>query len=76
MRIRHGLDGTNAVSDSTENRDLVAMINEARDPAEVDRIAAMARHRERGRRRAASESATDRPRRRGLLFGRALGFRH
>jgi hypothetical protein len=77
MKLRHGLDGTNAVHDTTEDRDLVAMINEARDPAEVDRIAAMARHRERGRRRDASKAGTtDRPRRRGLLFGRALSFRH
>ena len=75
MRIRHGLDGTNAVTDTTEDRDLVAMINEARDPAEVDRIAAMARHRQRSRRLAASGAVTERPRRRGLLFGRALGFR-
>ena len=76
MRIRHGLDGTNAVTDTTEDRDLVAMINEARDPAEIDRIAAMARHRERSRRQAASGAVTERPRRRGLLLGRALGFRH
>jgi hypothetical protein len=76
MRIRHGLDGTNAVHDTTEDRDLVAMINEARDPAEIDRIAAMARHRERSRRRAAAGTATERPRRRGLLSRRALGFRH
>jgi hypothetical protein len=76
MSIRHGLDGTNAVSDTTEDRDLVAMINEARDPADIDRIAAMARHRERSRRRAAAGSPAERPRRRGLRLGRALSFRH
>jgi hypothetical protein len=76
MSIRHGLDGTNVVDDSTEDRDLIAMINEARDPADIDRIAAMARHRERGRRWAAAGAATERPRRGRLLFGRALGFRH
>ena len=76
MSIRHGLDGTNAVHDTNEDRDLVAMINEARDPADIDRIAAMARHRERGRRRAAAGASTERPRRRGLRLSRALSFRH
>ena len=76
MSIRNGLDGTNAVSDTDEDRDLVAMINEARDPADVDRIAAMARHRERSRRRAAAGAATERPRRRRVRLGRALSFRH
>ena len=80
MRIRHGLDGTNAVDDTTEDRDLIAMINEARDPAEVDRIAAMARHRQRGRgqaaEKAAGKPATAGPRRPAFRLGRVLGFRH
>jgi hypothetical protein len=75
MRIRHGLDGTNAVDDTAEDRDLVAMINEARDPAEVDRIAAMARHRQRSRREAA-EAAPSRTRRPAFRLGRVLSFRH
>lgn len=76
MRIRQGLDGTNAVDDTNEDRDLVAMINEARDPAEVDRIAAMARHRQRSRRQTGDNAVTASSRRPAFRLGRALSFRH
>jgi hypothetical protein len=77
MRIRHGLDATNVVADTSEDRDLIAMINEARDPADVDRIAAIARHRQRGRRRAVEEeTASAEPRRAAFRLGRVLSFRH
>jgi hypothetical protein len=76
MRIRHGLDATNVVADTSEDRDLIAMINEARDPADVDRIAAIARHRQRGRRRAAEKAASAEPRRATFRLGRVLSFRH
>ncbi|MGZ4165133.1 MAG: hypothetical protein ACXVR1_00640 [Solirubrobacteraceae bacterium] len=74
MRTRYGLDGTNVVADTTEDRDLIAMINEARDPAEVDRIVAMARHRQRNRRDASH--AKSRRRRPAFRLGRVLSFRH
>jgi hypothetical protein len=77
MRIRHRDGGIEAVHDTTEDRDLIAMVNEARDPAEIDQISAMARHRWRARRRDADATATPRPsRRRALRSGRALSFRH
>lgn len=77
MRIRNQKDGIEAVHDTTEDRDLIAMVNEARDPAEIDRISAMAGHRWRARRRDAESTAAQRPsRRRALLSGRALSFRH
>jgi len=76
MSIRHGLDGTNAVDDTSEDRDLVAMINEARDPADVDRIAAMGRHRQRSRRQATEEHTSARSRRPAFRLGRVLSFRH
>lgn len=77
MRIRNRHDGIEAVHDTTEDRDLIAMVNEAHDPAEIDRISAMARHRWRARRRDADAAATPRPSRaRVLRSGRALGFRH
>jgi hypothetical protein len=76
MRIRHGLDATNVVADTSEDRDLIAMVNEARDPADVDRIAAIARHRQRSRRREAEKAATAEPRRAAFRLGRVLSFRH
>lgn len=77
MRIRNGHDGTDAVHDTTEDRDLIAMVNEAHDPFEIDRITVMARARQRARRRDAELAATPQPsRRRAHLFGRALSFRH
>jgi hypothetical protein len=76
MRIRNGHDGLHAVQDNGEDRDLIAMVNEARDPAEIDQIVSMARQRRRARRRAAA-AAERRPSRRGAhLFGRSLSFRH
>ena len=77
MSIRYGHDGTESVHDTTEDRDLIAMVNEARDSVEIDRITLMARARWRARRRDADAAATPRPRRkRALLSGRALSFRH
>ena len=76
MRIGHGLDGTNAVDDTAEDRDLVAMINEARGPADVDRIAAMARHRRRSRRQAAENAGASPSRRSAFRLGRVLSVRH
>jgi hypothetical protein len=75
MRIRYGLDSTNLVDESADDRDLVAMINEARDPADVDRIAAMARHRQRSRRDAAKAGTSER-RRPAFGLARVLSFRH
>jgi len=75
MRIRNGLDSTNVIDDMAEDRDLIAMVNEARDPAEVDRIAAMARHRRRAR-RDASETTATRTRRPAFSLARVLSFRH
>jgi hypothetical protein len=74
--MHYGLDSTNVVDDSGDDRDLVAMINEARDPADVDRIAAMARHRQRSRRAAAAETSTSAKRRPAFRLARALSFRH
>jgi hypothetical protein len=77
MRIRHRDDGIEAVHDTTEDRDLIAMVNEARDPSEIDRISAIARARSRARRRDAEAAATPQPtRRRAHVFGRALSLRH
>jgi hypothetical protein len=79
MRIRNGHDGLHAVQDNGEDRDLIAMVNEARDPAEIDQIVSMARQRRRARRQAAAAAAAAerRPSRRGAhLFGRSLSFRH
>jgi len=77
MRIRNRHDGIEAVYDTTEDRDLIAMVNEARDPAEIDRISVLAHHRWRARRRDADATAAPRPsRRRARLAGRALSFRH
>ena len=77
MRIRHRNDGIEAVYDTAEDRDLIAMVNEAHDPAEIAQISAMARHRWRARRRDADATDTPRPsRRRARLSGRALSFRH
>ena len=77
MRIRNGHDGSHAVHDNSEDRDLIAMVNEARDPAQIDQVIAMARQRRRARRREAAAAAARRPARRGAqLFGRALSLRH
>jgi hypothetical protein len=76
MKIRHRGDGIEAVDHTIEDRDLIAMVNEARDPAEIDRIAATARHRRRARRREADAAAHRPSRRRAHLFGRAPSFRH
>lgn len=73
--MRHGFDSTNIVDDSADDRDLIAMINEARDPAEVDRIAALARSRRRNRGQAAATAGTER-RRPAFGLGRVLSFRH
>jgi hypothetical protein len=76
MNIRHRRDSIEAAHDTTEDRDLIAMVNEARDPAEIDRIAALARRRWHARRRDA-EAAAHRPsRRRAHLIGRAPSFLH
>jgi hypothetical protein len=76
MNIRRRNDGSEAVHDTTEDRDLIAMINEARDPLELDRITVMARARTRARRRDADAAAAPRPsRRRAHLFGRMPSFR-
>ena len=48
MNIRRRDDGPEAVHDTTEDRDLIAMVNEARDPIELDRVTVMARARSRG----------------------------
>ena len=77
MNIRRRDDGPEAVHDTTEDRDLIAMVNEAQDPFEIDRITLMARARQRARRRDAEiAAAPQRSRRRAHLFGRALSFRH
>jgi hypothetical protein len=77
MRIRNRHDGADAVHDSAEDRDLIAMVNEARDSAEIDGIVVLARARRRARRRDAEAAAAPRPAaRRAHLFGRALSFRH
>lgn len=81
MRIRNQHHDTDAVNDTIDDRDLIAFINEARDPAEIDRITAIARARRRARRRLADVGATPTPtpqpsRRRTHLLGRGLGFRH
>ena len=77
MKIRKRDDGIEAVHNTTEDRDLIAMVNEAHDPAEIDRISAMARHRWRARRRDAETAAAPRPKRsRVLRSGRTLNFRH
>jgi hypothetical protein len=77
MSIRHRHDGTDSVHDTTEDRDLIAMFNEARDPADIHRATMMARSRRRARRHDADAAATpQRRRRRTLLSGRALSFRH
>lgn len=76
MNIRRRNDGSDAVH-ATEDRDLIAMVNEARDPIELDRVTVMARARSRARRRDAEAAAAPRPsRRRAHLFGRAPSFRH
>ena len=61
MRIRHRNDGIEAVYDTAEDRDLIAMVNEAHDPAEIAQISAMARHRWRARRRDADATDTRGP---------------
>ena len=77
MNIRRRNDGSEAVHDTTEDRDLIAMINEARDPIELDRITVLARARLRARRREAQAESAPRPsRRRVPLLGGPLGFRH
>lgn len=77
MRIRNRHDGIDAVHDTAEDRDLIAFINEARDPSEINRIAGMARARQRARRREADAVTSHQPsRRRAHLLGRALSFRH
>jgi hypothetical protein len=77
MNIRRRNDGSEAVHDTTEDRDLIAMINEARDPLELDRITVLAPARSRARRREAQAAAAPRPsRRRAHVFGRAPSFRH
>ena len=75
MRTRYGLDSTNLVGENADDRDLVAMINEACDPADVDRIAAMARHRQRSRRDGAT-AGTSEGRRPAFGLARVLSFRH
>jgi hypothetical protein len=77
MNIRHGHDGTDAVHDTTEDRDLIAMVNEARNPAEFERVTMMARGRRRARRRDAEAANGAQPQhRRGLLSGLSLSLRH
>src|SRR5690242_9341980 len=76
MNIRRRNDGSEAVHDTTEDRDLIAMINEARDPLELDRITVMARARTHARRRDAAAAAAPRPSRgRAHFFGRMPSFR-
>jgi hypothetical protein len=77
MNIRRRNDGSEAVHNTTADRDLIAMINEARDPHELDRITVIARARSRARRRDAEAAAAGRPsRRRPHVFGRMPSFRH
>ena len=63
--------------DRDEDRDLIALVNEARDPNELERVARMARSRQRVRHADASpqshEPSRSRRGRRGL--GRALSPR-
>jgi hypothetical protein len=76
MNIRRRNDGSEAVHDTTADRDLIAMVNEARDPTELDRITVMARARSRARRRDTQAAAAPRPRRhRAHSFGRVPSFR-
>jgi hypothetical protein len=77
MRIRNGHDGTEVVHDTTEDRDLIAMVNEARDSFEIDRITLIARARSRARQRDATAAAAELPKpRRARSLASALGFLH
>ena len=76
MRIRRRNDGSETVHDTTEDRDLIAMVNEARDPIELDRVTVIARARSRARRREAQAAAGQGPGRRRAHLGRAPSFRH
>ena len=76
MSIRNEYDGIDADQNSSEDRDLIAMVNEARDPAEIDRVVSLARTRRRARRRQAAAAERRPSRRGGHLFGRALSLRH
>jgi hypothetical protein len=77
MNIRRRNDGSETAHDTSEDRDLIAMVNEARDPIELHRVTVMARARSRARRRDAEAAASSRPsRRRAHVFGRAPSFRH
>jgi hypothetical protein len=77
MNIRRRNDGSESVHDTTEDRDLIAMINEARDPTELDRITVLARARLRARHGEAQPAAAPRSsRRRAHRFGRVPSFRH
>ena len=77
MNIRHRDDGSRAVQDTTEDRDLIAMVNEARDSFEIDRITLIARARARARQRDATAAAAELPKpRRARSLAGALGFLH
>jgi hypothetical protein len=72
MRIRTEHDGFDVVDEDAEDRHLVAMVNEARDEAEIESIVSMARKR---RRNAVAAAERGLRRRRGHLFGRPLSSR-
>jgi hypothetical protein len=60
-----------------DDRDLIALANEARDPGQLDLVTKMARHRDRARRQDTRSRATRPSRSRGarLALGRALSLR-
>lgn len=63
--------------DAGEDRDLVAAMNEARNPEDLERLTAVARQRRRARSHEAGASRRRaHSRRTGLSLGRALGLRH
>lgn len=63
--------------DADDDRDLVALINESRDPQEIDHLVWMGRQRARARRRDARQARrSSRQHSTRLTFGRALSFRH